>query len=92
MTIVLNENNLIIAAHHKGQEGQHHYNTGKLFYVGKKKKEIMLQTSEGGKVFPHCRLEVETKNIDEGEVVTVEVNEGGIVINLHRGSCHEIEP
>lgn len=89
VTIVLDENNTVIEAHHKGEEGHHHFYTGKLVYMGKMKKEIKLETIDGEKVFPLGRLEIKTKNIEEGEVVTVEVNEGGMVIDLHRGSHGE---
>lgn len=87
--MIVDENNTIIEAHHKGEEGHHHFYTGKLVYMGKMKKEIKLETIDGEKVFPLGRLEIKTKNIEEGEVVTVEVNEGGIVIDLHRGSHGE---
>lgn len=52
--------------------------------MGKMNKEIKLETSEGEKVFPLGRLEIKTKPIEEGAMVTVEVNEGGTVIDLHR--------
>ncbi|MGP0593815.1 hypothetical protein ACTRXD_14920 [Nitrospira sp. T9] len=89
VTIVMDENNDIIEAHHKGEEGHHHFYTGKLVYMGKMKKEIKLETIDGEKVFPLDRLEIKTKNLEEGTVVTVEVNEGGKVIDLHRGSHGE---
>ena len=89
MTLVMDENNNIIEAHHKGEEGHHHFYTGKLVYMGKMKKEIKLETIDGEKVFPLGRLEIKTKNIEEGAVVTVEVNEGGTVIDLHRGAHGE---
>lgn len=90
MTLVLDENNAVIEAHPKGEEGTHHFYTGKLVYMGKMNKEIKLETSEGEKVFPLGRLEIKTKPIEEGAMVTVEVNEGGTVIDLHRASHDEI--
>ena len=89
MTIVLDENNAVIEAHPKGEEGIHHFYTGKLVYMGKMNKEIKLETSEGEKVFPLGRLEIKTKPIEEGAMVTVEVNEAGTVIDLHRASYDE---
>lgn len=85
VTAVIDENNLVIDVHHKGEEGKHTFVTGKLIYVGKTKKEIKLQTAEGEKVFPLTRQEIKAKNIDEGTEVTVELNEAGAVIDLHRG-------
>ena len=84
VTAVIDENNLVIDVHHKGEEGKHTFVTGKLIYVGKTKKEIKLQTAEGEKVFPLTRQEIKAKNIDEGTEVTVELNEVGAVIDLHR--------
>lgn len=89
VTVVLDENNAVIEAHPKGEEGTHHFYTGKLVYMGKMNKEIKLETSEGEKVFPLGRLEIKTKPIEEGAMVTVEVNEGGTVIDLHRASHDE---
>lgn len=89
VTLVLDENNAVIEAHPKGEEGIHHSYTGKLVYMGKMNKEIKLETSEGEKVFPLGRLEIKTKPIEEGAMVTVEVNEGGTVIDLHRASHDE---
>ena len=89
VTLVLDENNAVIEAHPKGEEGIHHFYTGKLVYMGKMNKEIKLETSEGEKVFPLGRLEIKTKPIEEGAMVTVEVNEGGTVIDLHRASHDE---
>ncbi|WP_447971081.1 hypothetical protein [Nitrospira sp. M1] len=89
MTVVLDENNAVIEAHPKGEEGHHHFYTGKLVYMGKMNKEIKLETIDGEKVFPLGRLEIKTKGIEEGAVVTVEVNEAGTVIDLHRGSHGE---
>lgn len=89
--LMMDENNNIIEAHHKGEEGHHHFYTGKLIYMGKTKKEIKVETIDGEKVFPLGRLEIKTKPIEEGEIVTVEVNEGGIVIDLHRGAHGQVK-
>jgi hypothetical protein len=68
----------------KSEEGDHQLVTGKLVYVGKAKKIIKLQTAEGNKEFPLERLEVKAGSIPEGSMVTVELNEAGTVIDLHR--------
>jgi len=84
VTIVLNENNNVIDVHPKGTEGTHSFVTGKLVYVGKMKPEIKLQTSEGDKTFPLVRQDIKTGGIEEGTLVTAELNEAGAVIDLHR--------
>lgn len=83
--MTVNESNAVIDVHRKGEPAHaHRYITGNLVYVGKMKKEIKLWTPEGEKVFPLERLEVKTGGIEEGALVTVELNEAGTVIDLHR--------
>ena len=48
-------------------------------------KEIKLQTAEGDKTFPLLLQETKTKDLPEGTEVTVELNEAGTVIDLHKG-------
>lgn len=88
-TIIVNMNNDVIDAHPKGEEGHHHFYTGKLVHVGKMKKEIKLETITGEKVFPLGRIDLKTKPLEEGEVVTVELNENGTVIDIRRGAHGE---
>lgn len=84
VTMVVDENNTIIDMHHKGEEGKHTFVTGKLVHMGKMEKQVKLQTSEGEKVFPLAKQEIKAKGISEGTQVTVELNEAGVVIDLHR--------
>ena len=81
---VLDENNYIIDMHPIGQAGTHQVITGKLVHVGKTKKEIKLQTPQGEKVFPLAEIGLKTKDLANGSLVTVEVNEAGVVIDLHQ--------
>jgi hypothetical protein len=82
--VMVDENNMVIDMHLKGQKAAHKFLTGKLVYVGKMKKKIKLQTAEGDKEFPLERLEVKTGGIPEGAMVTLELDEAGTVIDLHR--------
>jgi hypothetical protein len=84
VTVVLNENNNVIDVHLKGAEGAHRFVTGKLVYVGKMKPEIKLQTPQGDQTFPLVRQDIKTGGIEEGALVTAELNEAGAVIDLHR--------
>lgn len=84
VTFVLDENNSVIDVHPEGQKIEHHYVTGKLVHIGKMQKEVKLATTDGEKVFPLANLEAKTKGINEGTAVTVEVNEAGTVIDVHR--------
>ena len=84
VSFTLDANNIVIDMHLKGEEGEHQFVTGKLVHMGRDKKIIKLQTAEGDKEFPLERLEVKAVNISEGTMVTVELNEAGTVIDLHR--------
>ena len=82
--VVLDENNYIVDMHLTGKEGQHQLVTGKLIHVGMLKKEIKIQTAEGEKVFPLTEQGQKTKGIADGTLVTIELNEVGAVIDVHR--------
>ncbi|HLZ32708.1 MAG TPA: hypothetical protein VKP13_01735 [Nitrospira sp.] len=84
VVVVLDENNYIVDMHLKGKEGTHLQVTGKLIHVGRMKKQIKLQTPDGEKVFPLAEEGQKTKGMEEGELVTVELNEAGTVIDIHR--------
>ena len=84
VVVVLDENNYIVDMHRKGKEGTHQRVTGKLIHVGMTKQQIKLQTSDGEKVFPLTEQGQKTKGIPDGALVTVELNEVGAVIDVHR--------
>jgi hypothetical protein len=92
VTFVLDENNALIDVHPNGQEGEHQYVTGKLIHLDKMQKEIKLTTPDGERKFPLAALEVKTKGIKEGTAVTVEVNETGTVIDVHRAMAADVKP
>lgn len=87
VTVVVDENNTVIDMHLQGEEGKHTFVTGKLVHLGQMQKEVKLQTPQGEKVFPLAKQEVKTKGIAEGTEVTVELNEAGSVIDLHRADA-----
>lgn len=84
VTVVLDENNYIVDMHLKGKEGKHQLITGKLVHVGMVKKKIKLLTSDGERVFPLTEQGQKTKGIPNGALVTIELNEAGAVIDMHR--------
>jgi len=84
VTVVLDENNYVIDMHLEGLETGHQVVTGKLVHVGKMTKAIKLQTLDGEKVYPLAEQALKIKGIEEGTAVTVELNEAGTVIDLHR--------
>src|SRR6478672_5581929 len=83
--VSVNENNAIVDVHLEGEKAEHKFVTGKLVHVGKMKKEIKLQTAEGDQTFPLLLQETKTGGLAEGTEVTVELNEAGTVIDLHKG-------
>ncbi|NGZ94638.1 MAG: hypothetical protein CV089_00645 [Nitrospira sp. WS110] len=85
VNVTVNENNAIVDIHLEGQKGKHTFVTGKLIHVGQMKKDIKLQTAEGDRSFPLLLQETKTKGIPEGTEVTVELNEAGTVVDLHKG-------
>lgn len=87
VVVVLDENNYIVDMHLKGKEGEHEFVTGKLVHLGMTKRQIKLQTPEGERVFPLTEQAQKTKGIAEGALVTVELNEVGAVIDLHRAEA-----
>lgn len=82
--VVLDENNYIVDMHLKGKEGTHRQVTDKLIHVGRMNKQIKLQTPDGEQVFPLAEEGQKTKVMEEGKLVTVELNEAGTVIDMHR--------
>ena len=86
ITLWVNEDNMVVDHHMKGHQQAHRLISGKLIYVGRNKKEIKLWTPEGEKVFPLERLEVKAKPIKEGSMITIELNENGIVVDLWKAS------
>lgn len=85
MVLWVNENNMVIDAHPKGQAAKTHRSiSGKLVNMDNIKSEIQLSTSQGETTL---KVKPETRgfaDIPKGSPVTVEVNEQGEVIDVHR--------
>ena len=81
----VNENNAVIDIHRKGDKGHaHRFVTGNLSYTSKDKKEIKLWTPEGEKTFDVQTGRSKLSAFEEGAPVTVELNEAGKVIDIHK--------
>ncbi len=81
----VNENNAVIDVHRKGDPSHSHkFVTGNLVYASADKTEIKLRTPDGEKNFDVQTGKSKLSAIAEGTPVTVEVNEGGKVIDVHR--------
>ncbi len=85
MTLWVNEGNMVMAAHPKGQPGKApRFITGTLASIDNGKSQMTLSTSEGQRGYslrPESRM---FRDIAVGSEVTIEVNEVGEVIDIHR--------
>ena len=85
MTLWVNEGNMVIDAHIKGQSDKaHRFISGTLESIDNAKSQMTLSTSGGEKNFtlkPESRM---FKDIAPGAQVTIEVNETGEVIALNK--------
>jgi hypothetical protein len=84
MTLWVNEGNMVMAAHPKGQPGKDpRFITGTLSSIDNGKSQMTLSTSGGKRGFslrPESRM---FRDIAVGTQVTIEVNDTGEVIDIH---------
>ena len=81
----VNENNAVIDVHRKGEKSHsHRFVSGDLTYTSSDKKEIKLWTPEGEKTFDVQTGRSKMSSLEEGAPVTIELNESGKVIDIHR--------
>ena len=81
VTVVIDDNNMVLEVHPKNTQGSHRFVTGKIVSMGLLEHEITLKTPEGEKTLPLEKQEV-TSSIKDGALVRAEVNEAGSVIDL----------
>jgi hypothetical protein len=85
VVMTVNENNAVIDVHRKGDPSHsHRFVTGKLAYASTDRKEIKLWTPEGEKSFDVQTGRSQLSGIAEGSPVTIELNEAGKVIDIHK--------
>ena len=81
----VNENNAVIDVHRKGDKRHsHRFVTGNLAYTSPDKREIQLWTPEGDKTFDVQTGRSKLSAFEEGTPVTLELNEAGKVIDIHK--------
>jgi hypothetical protein len=85
MTLWVNEGNMVMAAHPKGQPGKTpRFITGTLSSIDNGNSQMTLATSGGKRGYglrPESRM---FRDIAVGSEVTIEVNEMGEVIDIHK--------
>lgn len=78
-------NNAVIDVHRKGDPAHaHRYVSGNLAYTSSDRKEIKLWTPEGEKMINVQAGRSKMSSLEEGAPVTVELNEAGKMIDIHR--------
>jgi hypothetical protein len=81
----VNENNAVIDVHRKGEPAHsHRYVSGALTYTADDRREIKLWTPEGEKTFDVQAGRSKLASMEDGAPVTIELNEAGKVIDIHR--------
>ncbi len=81
----VNNNNAVIDVHRKGEPAHsHRYVSGALAYTADDRREIKLWTPEGEKAFDVQAGRSKLASMEEGAPVTIELNEAGKVIDIHR--------
>jgi hypothetical protein len=85
ITVWVNENNVVIDAYPKGAARPHHrWVRGNLTYTSGNQEAITLWTPEGKKDFIVTRNGSKFGSLVEGSLITVQLNDKGEVIDVHR--------
>lgn len=85
ITVWVNENNVVIDAYPKGAaRPEHRWIRGKLTYTSAEKNAIKLWTPNGEKEFTVKRNRPKFTMFQDGAPITVQLNEKGEVIDVHR--------
>ena len=85
ITVWVNENNVVIDAYPKGAARPHHrWVRGTLTYTSGNQEAITLWTPEGNKDFIVKRNRSKFGSFAEGNPITVQLNDKGEVIDVHR--------
>ncbi len=82
VTVVIDENNMVLEVHPKGTEGKHRFVTGEVVSIGVMQREITLKTAKGEQKFPLEKQDL-SSSIKDGTHVRAELNEAGSIIDVH---------
>ncbi len=82
VTVVVDENNMVLEVHPKGTEGKHRFVTGEVVSIGLMQHEITLKTAKGEQKFAMEKQDL-SSSIKDGTRVRAELNEAGSVIDVH---------
>lgn len=82
VTVVVDENNMVLEVHPKGTEGKHRFVTGEVVSIGVMQHEMTLKTAKGEQKFPLEKQDL-SASIKDGAHVRAELNEAGHIIDVH---------
>lgn len=82
VTVVIDENNMVLEVHPQGTEGRHRFVVGEVLSIGKLQHEITLKTAQGERKFQLDKQDLPA-SIQDGAKVRAELNEAGRVIDVH---------
>ncbi len=82
VTVVIDENNMVLEVHPKGTEGKHRFVTGEVVSIGVMQHEITLKTAKGEQKFAMEKQDL-SSSIKDGTRVRAELNEAGSIIDVH---------
>jgi hypothetical protein len=85
MTLWVNENNVVLDHYRAGEMSHRRFVTGPVRYADKTRAHIKLWTPEGEKTFSLAQVKM-AGGLQEGHQVTLEIDEGGHVIDLRQPS------
>ncbi|MEX5219093.1 MAG: hypothetical protein NW701_14790 [Nitrospira sp.] len=85
MTLWVNENDVVLNYHQAGDQPHRRFVTGPLRYTDKARSHVQLWTPEGKKTFSLVHL-TKAGDLVEGHPVTLEVGEGGVVLDCWQSS------
>ncbi|MFO0731362.1 MAG: hypothetical protein U0361_10285 [Nitrospiraceae bacterium] len=82
VTVVIDENNMVLDVHPQGTEGKHKFVTGQVLSIGKLQREITLKTAQGERKYQLEKQDLPA-SVTDGAKVRAELNEAGQVIDVH---------
>ncbi|MBS0169479.1 MAG: hypothetical protein JSR62_03930 [Nitrospira sp.] len=82
VTVVIDENNMVLEVHPQGTEGKHKFVVGEVLSIGKLQHEITLKTAQGERKYQLDKQDLPA-SIQDGAKVRAELNESGHVIDVH---------
>lgn len=82
----VNENNTVMDMRKKGDPAPvHRLIIGEFMYAPDDRSEVKLWTPEGEQTFPVLRGKSQFSTVREGDLIRLELNEAGNVVDVHKG-------